>query len=973
MSTPANKLIEDINSYLGNPTRLQQAVLEFTKQATNGEYEYVDPTNPVVMTVESAVMLSAATITNYESILRKQYPSLAQTYEDLFLHMSDKDYLNRFAVPAKTKFTIMFRKSELINSMVEDTVKGYKKLVIPRNSYFTVADTRFCIEYPIEIRQLTYGGIHIVYNTDIDSPIQQLSTNVIEWKEVRGVSDNNEDNIYIQLTFDVLQLKVESKIFDINSSTKFSQDITLEDQFYYARVYLKNDLGKWDEIYTTHSDQIYDPYKTTAVLKVTDKVNISIPEVYTVNTNITGKVRVDIYETLGPITMMLGNYPNSSFTAKWRALDTSEIDEFVAPLEILKTQVIYSGSTVSGGRNGLTFEQMRERLINNSIGIPKIPVSNVQIESALEDENYEIVKNIDNITNRTYLATRDLPKPSYPELITAANASIQTGLFTIDEATLIDTVIDNGKTITITPDTIYQNINGRVTLLPSDVKQSILDMSIDRRAIYVNSKELFYSPFHYVLDTNDNQFDVRAYYLDDPSVEGSIFIGENDTTKLRVSTNGYQITKTSTGYKLRILTNSSEEFKNIPDEQVHVQLRFVPYHEAEYAYQNGIIVGRANNNERIIEFDLSTTFEVDKNNNIQLTEFILYTLDPKVLGSDLFNQFEILYATSQAMDLQYRPNDVDAALGLLILPQEVAGITHEAINVRFGYHLERLWTRGRTIVSDAGYGRYETDQLKYYIKNIYEINPDTGNTIFIENGQVVQKILHAIGDPVLLDGEQVYEHRKGEIILDEFGDPIISHPRKLLRQVDYLLIESAYWFATDSMATAYRKEMTDIYVDWITNGLADIQKKLIEQTSIYFYPKVTTGNIDVMVKNGVETKISASQEFTLVLHVDSIVYNNPELRAQLKIKTIEVLNEELGKSVVSMSRITKELTKVYSEDVIDVEINGLGGSENYTTVTILHETDRPSIKKLLKAQSDGSLIVEEAVELIFVKHELVGK
>lgn len=973
MSTLATKLIDDINTYLGNPSRVQRAILEFTKTATQGEYEYVDPTNPVVMTVESAVLVSAATITNYETILRKQYPVLAQTYEDLFLHMSDKDYLNRFAVPARTKFTVMFRKSEVLGNMVEDTVKGYKKIVIPRNSYFTIADTRFCIEYPIEIRQLNYGGLQIVYNTDWPSPIQELSTNTIEWQEVRGVSEENEDNIYIQFTFDVLQLAVTSKVYDLNASTKFSVNIDFTDQYYYTRVFVKDEFGKWKEILTTHSDQIYNASVITAVLKVTNSLNVSIPEIYTVDANSASKIRIDVYETKGPITMMLGNYPNSSFSATWSALDETEINEFVAPLETLKTQVIFSTSTVSGGKNGLTFEQMRDRLIDNAIGTPRIPISNVQIESALEDENYEIVKNIDNITNRTFLATRSLPKPSYPQLITSANASIQTGLFSIEDAVLVDTVIDNGKSITITPDTIYQNVNGRVTLLPTDVKNNILAMPIDQRAIYLNNKDYYYSPFHYVLDSNHNLFDVRPYYLDNPVIEGSVFKGENDSTKLRVSTGGYRILKSQTGYKVQIVTNSSDEFKTIPDDQVFVQMRFLPFEESEYAYQNGTIIGINDANERIIEFDLSTTFEIDKDNNIQLTKFIVYTLDPKVLGSSLFNDFDILYATSQAMDTQYVPNDVDAALGLLILPPEVAGITHEALKIRFGYHLDRLWARGRTVVSDASYGRYETDLLKYYDRNVYEVNPDTGGTIFIENGEAVQHLLHAAGDPVIIAGQQIYEHHKGDIITDNEGNPIIKHPRRLFRQVDYLLVEAAYWFATDSIAVDYRKEMTDIYVGWITDSLVDIQQKLIEQTYIYFYPKVTTGNIGVMVKSGVETTISASQQFTLILHVDSTVYNNVELRSQLRVKSIEVLNNELNKPVVSISRITKELTNVYSDDVIDVEINGLGGRENYSTVTILHETDRPSIKKLLKAQNDGSLIVEEAVELVFVRHEAINK
>ena len=49
---------------------------------------------------------------------------------EVYNHMSDVDYIGRFASPSNTKFTIVFGK-ELIESLVYDPVDGLRKLVIP--------------------------------------------------------------------------------------------------------------------------------------------------------------------------------------------------------------------------------------------------------------------------------------------------------------------------------------------------------------------------------------------------------------------------------------------------------------------------------------------------------------------------------------------------------------------------------------------------------------------------------------------------------------------------------------------------------------------------------------------------------------------------------------------------------------------------------------------------------------------------
>jgi len=974
MASKVSEVLVDLDSYLNNPGRIQQIAIDQALSTMNGELDIVDPTNPAVMVMESASVLTAAAAARFQKVLRNIYPTQAQEYKDLYQHMSDRDYDGRFALPAKSKFCLMFGKDELLSRMVLDPETNTKKLVIPRNSYFKLNDIVFGIEYPIEIRQLAHGELHIVYDTSIESPIQELSTNIVNFEERVGPDSAGSESItWVWMEFDVLQFSLQSQLGDLNASVRFVQNIPLTDQYFYTRVYLMNDDGSWQEIQTTHSALVYDIDTPTAVLEFTPgNIKVSIPEIYAATGNNTRKVRIDTYETKGPLNMQLGNYPNTAFEATWRAIDVSERTVYVAPLEEFNQLVVFSNSLATGGRNELSFEELKKRVINNSLSNIKLPISPAQIQANLEDDGYQIVQGVDVITDRVFLATRELPQPSQNELITPAAASIQTALFKVQDIVSLGTVIDNGDSVTITPDTIYQNKNGQVSFVPTATVQAILALSPENQAIKVNDAGYYYTPFHYVLDLTGNEFAVRPYYLDNPVAESMVFKDTNDKTGLWVTIDSYKVSKTPTGYQLTISTTSSEEFKALDDDEVYVQIAYTPVGERDRAYQNGVLVNKTDTGERLFTFDLSTNFNVTKDNSLELEKFLMYTTDPKITPSKLFQEFDILFATSRAMPSTWSPNGVDDILGRFLLPPEIAAITHEIIRVRFGYFLERLWARARSVPSTEEYQRYTTDIPMLYENDVYEKDPQTGSEIIIVNGEVTMNLLHAKGTPVLdAQGNQVYLHRKGDVILDaSTGEPIVINPRGMFRQVDFMLLEGVYWFATDSVATAYRQELTNTLLNWITEGLTDIQTRLLDQTHIYFYPKTTTGLIEVMVNDGVVVNIEAGQNFEVTLLVSKTVDQNEPLKDALKRNMIQVISNELMKSTVARSRIIDAAVDVFGDDVIDTTVKGLGGlNRDYSAMTVLTQTDRPNIRKRLVAQPDGFLIVEEAVDFTFVRHE----
>lgn len=959
MVTPVNDLMQKVTQYQYNPALIQTANFKKLSEALDGTMEVVDPTNPFVWAIESAAVLTAAAMMKCETNTRRQYPVMAQTFEDLYYHMSDTDYLNRFATPSTTKFSILLNMDEVLSKMILDTATGIKKVVIPRNSVFSIAGVYFSIQYPIEIRQLVHGGYQIVYDASITSPLFTLASNVIPFEIVQSTEGK-----FFMFDFDVHQFDIISKTATLDSAIDFTMDIPLNDQFYFARVFVQDASNTWVEIKTTHNDQVYDIATPTAVLKVGyNSVNVRIPQIYTATGVISRGIRIDIYETKGKLDMVLWDYPMSAFGAKWLALDPADNTDYTAAMAALTTVAPFCKKSVSGGTNALTFTELRNKVVQNAIGAPSLPITPSQAMNELSINGYSVVKNIDNVTNRVFLATKTLPSPTDPGLITPASSGISTLNTTLTDLLKINTVADNGTSATIKPDTLYRNVNGVITPLSNDQIATLLAMSNNALALEISNNDYLYTPFHYVLDMVGNELAVRPYYLDAPEVISKTFVGQNDTTLLQASTDSFNIVKTATGYLLTVITISSDSFRALLDANVFAQLSFIPEGEKDRAFINGTFAGNTSTGERIFTFDLSTNFNVDKNDFIQLTKFLMYTTQPRLTGAGLVTDFTITYSTDEPMGQQWVANQIDSMLGKVLLPQNVVGVNQETLRIKFGDALPGLWARSRSIGSSVKYKKWANDVLRIYEQDVYE--PDALGSIisFSPAGALVYNKVHSKGDPVLdALGNPIYLHRAGDVMLDPTtGNPIVDVPKDILRQIDLLLIEAVYWFANDVTAANYRKAINKAMVQWITVDMVNMKAMLLENSEIYFHPSGRLGTLRAMVDQGVIANINSNQSFTVEISVPNNVFNDAALLEKLKLSTITTIRDQLANVTVTLDGMITALRNVYGSDVISFVLKGLGGSNGYTVITSLEDAKRCSIKKRLTASADNALIVEEDV------------
>lgn len=967
--TTLSTLKEQIDQYRYNPTKMQTTIHRLVRDVTAGKIDIVDPSNPFVFLTEAICTVAASIMTDGATNNRKQYSRASQNLLDIYRHMHYGDFDDIFSLPSSAPFIIGFNKEELISRMVPVPNTDTRKIVIPRNTTVSVVDNVFSMQYPIEIRQMSHGGLSVVYDVEKTSPLKTIETNLIDWKTIRR--EDGSEMIFFPVYLD--QFKVTSFSDTANTATKFSLTTTITDQFYYCRVWRELPNNTWQEISTTYSQDIYNNSDVTAIVIVNGKeVTVEIPIVYLKTGKITGKIRMDVYETKGPVSLDLAAYDSRQFVINWNSVDKTEQNEYVAPLKVMNSVEVYSTSITRGGKDAMTFDALKERVIENAFGPRQMPITPAQAQKRLERRGYNIVKNLDHITDRIFAATRSMPNPRDVELITPANAGIHTLTDTMERLGTLSTAYVNTDSLTLSPKTLYRVERGVLKVCTDEEVAALNAAPGDKKAQAITDGSFFYSPFHYVFDTDNNTFASRAYYLDSPKIESRSFIAENDTTLLEVSTENATITRSSNGWQIVISTKSSQEWKLLDDDEVFVNIGFQPDRTGDYAYIPGVMLGKLDTGERVYRFDINTNYDVDVKNNIQLTNAMMYEQTVQYLRTALLQDFDIFYSTSRVMSGAWTPGSFDGLIGLFLLPFGSVGISRERLNIKLGNSLTNLWTRGRTVVGQEDYAVWDMDVPATYVSDVYETDPVTGAAFKIVNGELVYNKLHSVGEAIIRDGAPVMKHLKGDIKRDAYGKPLIAIGRTLQRQIDLFLLEAAYYFATNKAATDYRQQLVDTIVEWISQDLKDINQLLLEKTLIYFYPVQNVGTVDVIYGAGLKTTISAGQYFNIKLYVSDVVYKNEKLRNSLSRSTVVALNDCLQSKTVSESQINKALETSYGEDVIAFEVEGLGGEANLAICTLVDDAARLTLRKRLEYRSDQTFALREDVNIEFISHERAG-
>lgn len=943
-----------------NPAGFQRVAIDYIQYRAEGTVP--DPLSPLVQMLEIGSTQTALSLDELAASDRRRYPILANTYADLYANMTDRDYDDRFSTPATAPFILWLEYDNIVSLMVPVGTSGAKKLVIPRYTVFKISNRyNFTLLYPIEIRMLPSGALSVVYNTNILNPLQTLSDNVLPF-----FTSRDQDGVKrLRIDFTLMQLdRITENLHTVSgASANFNLEYT--DLFYAARVYRKVS-GNWVEMRTTHSEEQHDVRYPTAYLRVdSGVVNVSIPPVYFTQNMISDDLRVDIYTSKGALEIPLGAVDAAQFSWDWGVdLDDPTNSRYWKGITDANV-ALFSDGLISGGSNGLTFEQLRERVIASATGVT-LPIMPGQLVAKLNVAGYSATLGRDDVDGRIYYLTKALPNnpaSSFPVPIACGIGRLQ---ISMDALSHLPGVKDNGRRVTITPAMLMAMDNGVLGALNSAEYPENIVSTTDNLISQVNSRDYVYSPFHYVLDASGSNFGLRGYYLQNPKLQIREFLEENPSTLLSVSTQAFALTRTVTGYTLTVNCKPSDTYADLDTSQVHLQLAFTPGNESSLAYQNGTLLGIVNG-VWTWQFTFDTDWDLDEKDNLIVKNFLLFDTTPRNLALGLSTRFYLVHAVSDYSQLNMEGSDVDKYKGMFLLPKDAVGVQVEAATFQFGTALTKFWSGSRTVMGSEVYELYTEDVLKYYASDVYDIDPDTGKKKYtIVDGKIVYTKLHAKGDPVIGgDGKQEFAWNKGQVKLDDAGQPIVTSPRPTNRVLDLFVMDGKYFYANDSASQADKRYLPDRIADTYLPAIAQILGVGIQNTLFYFYPKTTIGDINVLIEDARSTTMDARLSVQLKIYLTELANNDENYKERLKQLLSSIINSQLNKETVSALDILAEIRDSVDENVKGLDMKLFTGDKEITTFSAGDETVRATVRRNLVLLDDGKLGVAEDITYDF--------
>lgn len=966
----------------GNPAAVASLSLRSLEALSDNQIKVMDPSIPFVFQMESAVAMMCNALDKTLAIHNKIYPENASNWDDLQRHMADEDYNGRFSSPGSSKIMFFLSLDEIKQrAVLVNNGSGNRKLTISRNSQISPLGIPLTLLYPIDIILTKAGGISVKYDLSKKNPLENISTPDIEF-ELR----KQDQTIYLYFEVTIQQLEIASSVSAVTGTQGLKRSLKFKDRFYYLRAFMRNDGEDWEEMSVRHNPLVIDVNKPTVCVKVLEGVvEVEIPQVYK-NTNLLkDNVRLDIYTTRGEINVPIFNVTNSLFKANWIDYDVREKDNFLAPMSVFTNYIIASEGYISGGTNGITFNEARQRVVNRSSRTEGIAITPNQLKTQLEDDGFSTLLALDNITDRVFLATKRL---TTPDMNTASSigALMMTHSTTLNDLVVNeDAVRNNNQQVTVLPNALYELKDGKLFLVEQQRLRNLLNRNItgiDDLINIVNDSRFFYCPYFMVHDTAKGMYQTKPYRLDRPRIISKSIETENTTIGLSSSINSYkiQIDSNYSGYSIYVQIQPSEELKQEPTENLSLQLRISDENNRYFYWFTGALVtpldpdtNKPLNGEYIYRFNLPTNWEITDNDEILVgPRKIPFKLDGY---ADIFT---VVYKEGLSEDNRTMMDsmiDVESLPGYTLMNSaNYFAVVHEKVRVVLGYELEHLWRRARTSIEQTQFQKYETDVFEVYEETVYAPDQFGAPEFTWVNNELVYTVLHEKGDPVLdEEGNPKIKHEAGTLIMDENGNPIpVGGVRGFVRQYDMMLLDGKYFFATHQPTIDYREEIKNEIDGWL-DIIDQYSEELLERTSVYFHPKTTEGDIRILVDNNEEIYTPASQRLHVTYTVDERISSNDSIVSSIRKTTAEKLVAFFeSKITISKSDIVSMLKQEMGEWVIGVRVTGWLNDE-YETATVLDNSISFSVPKRLDVTSNLELIVTDEVRIEFVEHSMASK
>lgn len=232
--------LKELSLYKYHPNAIFNISLNRIKDMLDGKIEIVDPSNPFVYLIETSSINTAFAIKEFTLLMRKLYPRLANNFQDLYLHMSDYDYLGVYSEPSYADVTFNILYNDFISKAHYNSDTKEYTLKIPRHTKLNVDNYSFTIPNAIIIKQTETGTITVRYeNESFNENLFPIKTNYINYNLYKF----NQEETYIRFDVNIPEVDIEVVEFPVEKSKLFQDTIGYNPNknFYYLRAFYYKD------------------------------------------------------------------------------------------------------------------------------------------------------------------------------------------------------------------------------------------------------------------------------------------------------------------------------------------------------------------------------------------------------------------------------------------------------------------------------------------------------------------------------------------------------------------------------------------------------------------------------------------------------------------------------------------------------------------------------------------------------------
>ena len=938
----------DLDNIICNPTLVQKTILE---EMENNHYEIGTATNPFLSLLEVAVSTASSAVNKTQANLRKQFPYLATTKEELLYHITDQETTNLFSTPSQTELHVEVNILNMKNSAYKPKDKNYRETMLPMGTTIRIANYPLTLLNDILIR--IYDGTEQSYVESLinNNNIAFNNMSVIESKII-----HNNDNIpFITFKIPVKQVTKNVVKQPVNKSLGFNYTYNLTDKYYYSEVYYSsNATGNTPvRIEQTFNENYLDPYKPKVYIKVMDgEVRFNIPSIYITNGTISGTITLVIYETKGKTFLPLNHYTRDRY--EYTLGDSDAIQASTAPNI---TFAFHSESVIDGGTDGMSTEELRDSIINHKLGPINVPVTNYQIEKIGNNQNYNISLVEDVLTNRLFIASKDLDTFNSNLIKAMPDTFNNTTMIPLVEYQSAYPSRVKEEDFIIKSNSVFLEQNGIMRILTPHELKLLNEMPLLQKIEHMKTNKYFFNIFTYVVSKNDGITECKVYHMDNPKLMNVRYRAKNQNLgTINAYLEKHDIKRLKDGYRILIQIKGDTGYNRIEQGKKRVQIS-VTLISGEFAHYRL----QYDENLEAYTVDLKVDEMITKENRIVLLNG---NSNMSLKLSDLFTN---MYVYTYIVDrdnydpTHYLVENIDSKEDFITV------LSQDTVDILFGKEVKYLWNKVYNTYTNRKYKTYQEDIYKTYTEDVYERDID-GKLLYriTQNNRFEVKILHRAGDFVLDNlGQKVLLHKKGDPVLDSEGKPVIDSIPGVLRYIDMLMLEYEFMIASGSINNNLRTFIIENFENILFSQLPSMNTNLLERTSIYYRAPRSTAPLELNI-NGVNRTVPYRVNPTVRLYVDPTVTIDLHTQDLYKTTIGKLINKELTKKIINLNEIKEKIQKALDIAILGIKIENLT-EDNSEIIHVKTKDNALVLDKSLSVTEYKETIVEYNIDLIINK------